>query len=316
VFDRDHETNRNILELTVGDDACRDSLSVVTILKAAPILATISSCRSSRDDDGHDDDGVDIYPIEMACTNEVPREVIMAIALVDLPIDLDATGEDSLKVRDGYGASWWYLTCDCDDAYVDIVKEMMAICTYPQKRKLCLLNEGSITRMRNRKSKRGDSSDGGGTSLIKRASPRCKLELRKALRFAGRYEFTGNSVSSSSSVEEESKVFEVLDFGSANEPIEDGRIAHLKYYAQAETYENHTEVLKSLTMDNLTAHIHIFCANALESDIPPTNTISQSNGTITPSPKSYPRSNDITTPTATGVGPTPTTAPPPIIGPW
>lgn len=88
LLDCDDETNRNILKLTIRDDA----LSVVTILKAAPILTTTPSCRDGKDD------GVDIYQIEMACTNEVLREVIMAIALVDLPIDLDATGEDSLKI--------------------------------------------------------------------------------------------------------------------------------------------------------------------------------------------------------------------------
>ena len=132
----------------------------MSILKAAPRLATIPSI----------DGG--ILPIEAACMGELPPEVIMAIALVDLPIDLD--GNDTLASRDGYGASWWYLTCDCDDAYVSIVKEIMVICTYPQKRRLCFLK-----------------SEERGGSVIKRASPKCKLELRKALRFAGRYEFTG-----------------------------------------------------------------------------------------------------------------------------
>ncbi len=62
----------------------------------------------------------------MAGVDGVPREVIMEIGLVDLTIDLEATGKEWLSGRDGYGASWWYLTCDCDDAYVDVVKEMIS----------------------------------------------------------------------------------------------------------------------------------------------------------------------------------------------
>jgi len=236
IFLERDEHNQTILQLTIGDEECCDPLSVVSILKAAPQLATIPSI----------EDG--ILPIEVACMRELPPEVIMAIVLVDLPIDLDA--KDTLQIREAYGASWWYLTCDCNDAYGDVVKEMMAICTYPQKRKLCFLK-----------------SNKRGGSVIKRASPKCKLELRKALRFAGRYEFTGNSVVRAESVEG-IKVFEVLDFGSDDEPI-DGRIVYLKYYAQAETYARDTNVLQSISQaGDLMVDIRIFCADALESHIP------------------------------------------------
>lgn len=109
----------------------------------------------------------------------------------------------------------------------------MVICTHPQKCKLCLLNNCEMTSMRNRKGR--NRSRGGGGSVIKRVSPKCKLELRKALRFEGWYDFMGNLVLSSS-VMEGSKVFEVLDFGPTYQPNEDGRIIHLKYYAQTKTY--------------------------------------------------------------------------------
>ena len=87
-----------------------------------------------------------------------------------------------------------------------------------------------------------------GGSVIKGASPGCKLELRKALRFAGRYEFTGNSVVRAESVEG-IKVFEVLDFGSDEEPVEDGRIVYLKYYAQEGTYVRDVSLFDNIRLD-------------------------------------------------------------------
>ena len=74
-----------------------------------------------------------------------------------------------------------------------------------------------------------------GLSVIKRASPKCKLELRKALRFFGQYEFTGNTVVKSESLEG-IKVFEVIDFGTDELPIKNGRVVHLKYYEQLHAY--------------------------------------------------------------------------------
>jgi len=235
IFDHD-ENDENIIQLTIGENCC-DPLSVLSILKAFPQLATIKCLTPPR-----------VLPIEFACLKQLQPEVIMAIALVDLPINLDA--KDNLMIREGYGASWWYLTCDCDDAYVDIVVEILTICTYAQKRELCFLKNKL------------------GSSVIKRASPKCKLELRKALRFAGRYEFTGNAIVKAESVEG-IKVFEVLDFGTDDIPIENGRSVYLKYYEQFETYARDTAVLQDLSLsDERLARVHIFCVNTLESYAP------------------------------------------------
>jgi hypothetical protein len=66
----------------------------------------------------------------------LPREVILALVLVDLPIDLDQKG---VGIRDGFGGSWWYLSCECDDHYVDVVEE--AIC--PSSVRDCFMKRGS-----------------------------------------------------------------------------------------------------------------------------------------------------------------------------
>ena len=60
----------------------------------------------------------------------MPDEGILAIALVDLPIDID--DKDGIKVREEFGRSWWFLACECDDHHVDIVQEIVAICTFQQ----------------------------------------------------------------------------------------------------------------------------------------------------------------------------------------
>ncbi|KAK1748926.1 ankyrin repeat domain-containing protein [Skeletonema marinoi] len=64
-----------------------------------------------------------ILPIELACANSLQREIILAIAIIDLPIDLGA--KEDVIVRNGFGASWWFLLCESNDEYVDIVKEIL-----------------------------------------------------------------------------------------------------------------------------------------------------------------------------------------------
>lgn len=41
----------------------------------------------------------------------LPADVLVAIVLEDLPIDIDETND--IKVVSGKGSSWWYLTCEC-----------------------------------------------------------------------------------------------------------------------------------------------------------------------------------------------------------
>ncbi len=196
MFDVD-ENGKNVLQLSLEDEYC-DPPSTLSILKFFPKLVT------RRDENG-------ALPIEIACLRGFQEEIIMAIALLDLPIDLDAT--DNLKEdsnRAEFGGSWWYLNCECDDEYAKIVGEILEICNYKQKQALCFAKNDK------------------GRSLLRRATPKCKKELRKALRFDGRYEFVGNR---STNAGDSPKNFEALDFGNDEDPIPDGQKVTLLCYS-------------------------------------------------------------------------------------
>ena len=150
--------------------------------------------------------------------NVMPREVILALVLVDLPIDLDE--KEGTKVREGFGGSWCFLTCECDDHYADVVEEVISICSYSQVRELCF-------------AKCGPNQSGG--SVITRATPICRLALRKALRFVGRFEFLG-SAALHTDVSLGLKVFEALDFGTDEDELEDGRRVLLRCYSREKSY--------------------------------------------------------------------------------
>jgi hypothetical protein len=162
--------------------------------------------------------------------NGLPREVILAIALVDLPIDLD--DKDGVKVRDGYGGSWWFLTCDCDDQYVDIVQEAVSMCTVQQVRELCFLK----------------ATTGSGT-VLSRATPKCQLVLTQALRFVGRFEFIGKAaIYTDASIG--MKEFDALDFGGTSRggrlQPDEGRRVLLRCYAFEEPFMREVSVVRFL----------------------------------------------------------------------
>ena len=146
----------------------------------------------------------------------LPNEVILALALVDLPISLDTT--DSPPPKDGFGASWWYLMCECDDYHVDIVQEVVLLCTFPQIRSLCLLRNGV------------------GDVLLARATPKCRSVLDSVLRIVGRYEFVE---SSPIYTDTEFAAFNALDFGSQFDPIPDGKSVILKCYTSEQSFLKH-----------------------------------------------------------------------------
>jgi hypothetical protein len=144
-----------------------------------------------------------------------PREVILALVLVDLPINLDC--KDASLINNGYGASWWYLVCECDDYYVSIVEEVVSMCSFPQIRSLCLMKNES------------------GEVLLVRATPKCKNVLDRVLRILGRYEFADSSpIDTNSEIGVES--FNALDFGTQTDPIPQGKCVILKCYTSEESF--------------------------------------------------------------------------------
>lgn len=149
----------------------------------------------------------------------LPNEVILALALVDLPINLDAG--DAPLPQNGLGASWWYLVCECDDYYVNIVQEVVSLCTFPQIRAMCLLRNGV------------------GDVLLARATPKCRSVLDTALRIVGRYEFVESSpIYTDTGVE----AFNALDFGSQVDPIPDGKSVILKCFTSEESFLKNVSV--------------------------------------------------------------------------
>lgn len=147
----------------------------------------------------------------------MPEEVILSIALVDLPFDID--DKNTMTLRDRQGGSWWFLTCECDDHYVHIVQQIVLICNFKQVRELCFAMCGP-----------SQTKD----PVISRATPKCKQVLKHALRFLGRFEFLSDSP-----LEEDAsiglQVFDALDFANSEENYE-GRRVILKCYSNADSY--------------------------------------------------------------------------------
>jgi hypothetical protein len=167
----------------------------------------------------------------------LPNEVILALALVDLPINLDAT--DAPLPKDGFGASWWYLVCECDDYYFNIVQEVASLCTFPQIRSLCLLQNGV------------------GDVLLARATPKCRSFLFTVLRIVGRYEFVENSpIYTDDGV----AAFNALDFGSQFDPIPGGKSVVLKCYTSEQSFQKHVSFYIAMLQLNIFRRLtKVFC---------------------------------------------------------
>ena len=129
-----------------------DASVVLAILKAAPSAAPMT-------------DGSGILPIQLACTNCLQREIILAIAIIDLPIDLGSRQEAIM--RNGFGGSWWFLVSESNDQHVDIVIEILSLCSHAQKTALCLTRTNHF---------------GKDSTAISRATPKCKQALIASLR--------------------------------------------------------------------------------------------------------------------------------------
>jgi hypothetical protein len=193
------------LHLLVSDEY-KDPTSVMTMLKTAPEAARIANQYG-------------MLPIEIACMHKLPFEVIFALALVDLPFDVEDTA--CIRTKEDCGASWYYLTCECDDQFTDIVENILSMCSYPQIRQLCFFTSPS------------------GEQLLSRATPNCLMLLQRALRFLGRFEFVGDASAENSSVDTDSgyRLFSAIDYGINNHEISDGKLVLLKCYTLLELYE-------------------------------------------------------------------------------
>lgn len=192
-----------------------DASVVLAILKAAPSAAPIA-------------DGSGILPIQLACTNCLQREIILAIAIIDLPIDLGSRQEAIM--RNGFGGSWWLLVCESNDQYVDIVSEILSLCSHAQKTALCLSRASHL---------------GTNKTAISRATPKCKQALMESLRFLGRFEFTEGEKQNDTPSNKSTHQFSAIDFGTAERPLAEGRRTSLRCYMNDVEYIKETRHLQS-----------------------------------------------------------------------
>lgn len=158
----------------------------------------------------------------------IPPDVLLSIVLVDLPIDLDC--KHDVKFIDGRGASWWYLTCECDDYYVDIVEEVVSVCSYAQIRAICFV-EGP-----------------NGDALIGRATPGCRAILQGALRFMGRFEFDEKQPLHTDNYRC-LRIFEAQDFGEADDLDTESKRVRLKCFSNKE-FSTKRYVLSRMSCDH------------------------------------------------------------------
>jgi hypothetical protein len=191
----------NPLHLLVTD-RWRDPKAVMSVLRVAPNATRMKNASG-------------MIPFEIACMHRAPTEVLLAMVLVDLPFDLDDVDCNGRGTRDDCGASWVFLTCECDDAYVNVVEDVISLCSYAQSRELCFFDTGS------------------GDSLLARATPKCRAVLQRSLRFLGRFEFVfAKSVDAPTF-----RLFDAIDYGTRDIPIPDGKRVILKCYVEQNLFE-------------------------------------------------------------------------------
>ena len=151
----------------------------------------------------------------------MPDEVILAIALLDLPFDIE--DKEAIMISKESGASWWFLACECDDDHFEIVANILSICSFPQRRALGYME--------------GRSSEHKGT-VLSSATPKCRQLLSQGLRFIGRFDFVGDGpLYSDLSIGLQE--FEAIDFGddlSGGFNSGDGRKVILKCYTKKESF--------------------------------------------------------------------------------
>lgn len=98
-----------------------DPKTVLSIIQTAPELV------SRADSNG-------IYPIQVAIQNQLSFNILLSIALVDMP-----------------GPTWYYLTCQSDDQYLNLVEELLIrtdqpiriLCSYRGPHKKAVLDKAS-----------------------------------------------------------------------------------------------------------------------------------------------------------------------------
>lgn len=188
-----------------------DADVVIFLLKTSPPIVTIP-------------DGEGNLPIQLASRNMLQSEIILSISIIDLPIDLEF--KECAILRDGFGASWSYLICESNDIHVGVVRQILELCSQPQKEALSL----AIAR--------GSSHE--RKTVTECATPLCKDELRKSILFLGRFVILGNQRTHVYS--RHAHKFDAID------SVSDEQVS-LVCYEDAESYTKDRELLQRIVND-------------------------------------------------------------------
>jgi len=223
---KEDSDKNNALHLLVGE--FQDPTAAMSILKIVPETAFHRNAQG-------------ILPIEMACMVMMPEEVILGIALVDLPINID--DRDGIRVYKDRGQSWAFLTGDCDDHMVHVVEEILSICSFQQLQELCFWKE-----------------DGSEQNVLDRATPKCQEAMNRALRFLGRFEFLGEGPLFSD-MQTGFKAFDALDFGGN----EEGKPVLLECYQNELDFENRVYSMFDLSLESqFVEEVNVYVEHAEE----------------------------------------------------
>jgi hypothetical protein len=150
----------------------------------------------------------------------LPSSVLLELLLVDLPIILD----DTVCVQPiSGGESWWFLACECNDRYLEVVEQLVSMCSYQQVHELAFMTK-----------------DGSRETLISQASPECGEFLTLSLLYVGRYELLAFQPQEGHN---DIKTYDALDYGSAESPHEDGQRVTLQCFSTEEVYKEEVSSL-------------------------------------------------------------------------
>ncbi|KAL7549866.1 hypothetical protein ACHAWF_013124 [Thalassiosira exigua] len=232
--------SRNALHLAL-DPRHYDPEVVLAVLKAVPGVATAG-------------DGNGALPIRLACASAAHKEIVFALAVVDLPIDLEAT--ERVTVRTGYGSSWRSLLRESGDLPAVVVRDILSLCSFPQRVALCLAGAGDD---------RGD-----GLIAVAQASSRCKLELNRGIRRFGRFELVGEDGTTSRPLRRRMRELEkFVRRADANATKQEVDKVNVVCYADPDSYQADAHHLQSVILDpDIFEDLSFFSVEGLEPSVP------------------------------------------------
>lgn len=144
-------------------NTCCTADTTTSILNVAPIAASTPSSTGKM-------------PVVYAVQHDLPNSLIKSLLLSDMPIEFEFNesktsmlGEVSEK---HHGGSWWFIACQCNEKYLDIIEEILERTTHAQILALARSMKSSDEQVR----------------VIDVASERLRSLFSSMLRFHGRYE--------------------------------------------------------------------------------------------------------------------------------